>query len=140
MGGKALAQFVAMSIVVINIILKMIMLVLVKWIGYHTESEQTSQIMSSIFITQFFNTGILLILTNANTADAGLFFLPFKGKYNDLNSDWYNDIGASFIITMGTAAVMPAIELCIAYGMQFAFQFMDKGFSLSAQTTKTNTI
>lgn len=139
-GGQALAQFVSVSIIIINIILKMIMLVLVKWIGYHTESEQTSAIMYSIFVTQFFNTGILLILTNANTIDAGLFFLPFKGMYNDLNAQWYDDIGASFIITMLTAAMMPIAELCIAVGMQTAFQFLDRGFSFTGNSTKTNTI
>lgn len=139
-GGKALSQVVSISIVVINLILRTLMLYLIKWIGHHTESEQTAAIMSSIFIVQFFNTAILLILTNANTADAGLGFLPFKGKYNDLNFEWYNDVGASFIITMGTAAVFPVIEFCIAFSMKFAFQFLDRGFSMDKSKTKKNTI
>lgn len=66
-GGAALSKVVSISIVVINIILRTIMLSLIKWIGYHTESEQTGAIMTSIFVVQFFNTAILLILTNANT-------------------------------------------------------------------------
>ena len=53
-GGKALSQVVSISIVVINLVLRAIMLVLIKWIGYHTESEQTASIMTSIFIVQFF--------------------------------------------------------------------------------------
>jgi len=40
---------------------------LISFIGYYTESQQTLVIKSSIFISQFFNTAILLILTNANT-------------------------------------------------------------------------
>jgi len=38
LGGKALSQVVSISIVVINIVLRTIMLILIKMIGYHTES------------------------------------------------------------------------------------------------------
>lgn len=79
-------------------------------------------------------------MTNANTADAGLGFLPFKGKYPDLNFEWYNDIGASFVITMMTAAVFPIIEFCIAFSMKKAFIFLDRSFSCDASKTKKNTI
>jgi len=116
------------------------MLILIKWIGYHTESGQTSAIMTSIFVVQFFNTAILLLLTNANTEDAGLGFLPFKGMYNDLNFEWYNDIGSSFITTMITAGIFPIIEFGIAFGMKTAFKFLDRGCKLSGDSTKKNTI
>lgn len=139
-GGQMLSQVVSVSIVVINLILRSCMLNLITWIGYHTESGQTSAIMTSIFIVQFFNTAILLILTNANTEDAGLGFLPFKGMYNDLNFEWYNDIGSSFITTMTTAAIFPVIEFGIAFSMKFAFKFLDKGCKLNGDTTKKNTI
>jgi hypothetical protein len=131
---------VSISIVVINIVLRTLMLSLLTWIGFHTESEQTSAIMTSIFVVQFFNTAILLILTNANTKYAGLGFLPFDGMYADLNFEWYNDIGASFIVTMLTAAVFPIIEFCIAFGMKTAFKFLDRGCKFSGETTKKNTI
>lgn len=127
MGGQALSQVVSISIIVINIILKIIMLILIKWIGYHTESGQTSAIMSSIFIVQFFNTAILLILTNANTKDAGLGFLPFEGMYPDLNFEWYNDIGSSFITTMITGSLLPVIEFASGFGQKVVFKFLDRG-------------
>jgi len=131
---------VSISIVVINIVLRTLMLSLLTWIGFHTESEQTSAIMTSIFVVQFFNTAILLILTNANTKYAGLGFLPFNGMYADLNFEWYNDIGASFIVTMLTAAVFPIIEFCIAFSMKTVFKFLDRGCKFSGETTKKNTI
>jgi len=139
-GGKALSQVVSISIVVINIILRTIMLSLIKWIGYHTESDQTGAIMTSIFIVQFFNTAILLLLTNANTSYAGLGFLPFEGMYPDLTFEWYNDIGSSFIMTMTTAAIFPIIEFCIAMGMKVTFKFLDRGCKCSGDQTKKNTI
>jgi len=128
-GGLTLAQVVSISIVVINLLLRNSMLTLISWIGYHTESQQTNAIMVSIFIAQFFNTAILLLLTNANTEMAGLSFIPLKGKYPDLNFEWYNDIGASFVITMLTAALFPVIEFSIGFGMKSAFKFLDRSFS-----------
>jgi len=139
-GGKALSYVVSVSIVVINIILRTIMLTLIKWIGYHTESEQTGAIMTSIFVAQFFNTAILLLLTNANTEFAGLGFLPFNGMYPDLTFEWYNDIGSSFVTTMITAAVFPCIEFCIAIGMKILFRFLDRGCKCSGRGTKKTTI
>ena len=56
-----------MAIVLINFALKTINMGLIRYIGYYTESEQTLVIKTSIFVSQFFNTAILLVLTNANT-------------------------------------------------------------------------
>jgi hypothetical protein len=39
---------------------------LINCIGYHTKSEMYTAIMTSVFIASFINTGILLLLTNAN--------------------------------------------------------------------------
>lgn len=116
------------------------MLILIKWIGYHTESEQTNAIMTSIFVVQFFNTAILLILTNANTESAGLGFLPFKGMYPDLNFEWYNDIGASFITTMIVGAMLPVIEFGSGYAQKVVFKFLDRGCKCKGDQTKKKTI
>ncbi len=63
----ALGKVVSFAIVIINTILRTIVMMLIKYIGFYTESEQTLNIKSSIFVTQFFNTAILLLLTGANT-------------------------------------------------------------------------
>ena len=51
---------------VINVIIRTLNITLIQKIGLDTESEQTSMIMQSIFITSFINTGIILLFTNAN--------------------------------------------------------------------------
>lgn len=139
-GGQTLSTIVSVSIVIINLVLRSCMLNLITWIGFHTESAQTNAIMTSIFVVQFFNTAILLILTNANTEIAGLSFIPLKGKYPDLNFEWYNDIGASFVITMITAALFPIIEFSIGFSQKLVFQFLDRGCSCNSQKTKKVTI
>lgn len=51
---------------VVNILLRVINLSLIKSIGFDNESSQVMTIMSSIFYSQFLNTGILIMITNAN--------------------------------------------------------------------------
>jgi hypothetical protein len=80
----ALSQVVTFGIVVINIVIRTINIMLIKKIGYYTESKEARIIMVSIFVSQFFNTAILLLLANANTQQTWLFFLPLDGQYPDL--------------------------------------------------------
>ena len=84
---------VSIGIVVFNIIIREANMFLIKKIGYHTESEQTSAIFLAIFIATFLNTGLLILLTGANTADTFLSWLPLRGSYTDLTPNWYLDIG-----------------------------------------------
>jgi hypothetical protein len=55
-------------ITVVNIIIRELCIFLIKKIGYHLESEEVTDVMRIIFIATFFNTAILLLLTNANTS------------------------------------------------------------------------
>jgi len=61
-GGYALSEAVTVMITVVNTIIKLICMYLIKCIAYHTESEEVSGIMTSIFIATFFNTAILLLI------------------------------------------------------------------------------
>jgi hypothetical protein len=65
--GLGLSQVVSFSVVIVNFILKTANILLIKFIGYNTESDQTMGIKYSIFVAQFFNTAILILLINANT-------------------------------------------------------------------------
>ena len=54
------------KIIAINYILRLFIIKLIVYIGYDTESEQTKLITNGVFIVQFFNTALLLLLVNAN--------------------------------------------------------------------------
>lgn len=138
--GLGLSNIVSFSIVIVNFILRTANMILIKYIGHHTESKQTTGIMTSIFVSSLFNTAILLLLANANTQQTWLFWLPFKGEYPDLTYEWYNDVGSSLIITMLTAAFMPAVEFMIQLSMRTAFRILDSGFKCRKYSTKKKTI
>ena len=113
---------------------------LIAFIGYYTESEQTLVIKSSIFVSQFFNTAILLLLTNANTRHTILAFLPFRGIYPDLTQEWYSDVSASLVNTMRTAAFWPIIEFCIFFAMKLLFRLLDRSCRCNSNRTKSKSI
>lgn len=53
-------------IIAINYILRIFIIKLIIYIGKDTESEQTKMITNGVFLVQFFNTALLLLLVNAN--------------------------------------------------------------------------
>jgi hypothetical protein len=67
-------------------------------------------------------------------------FLPFKGSYPDLTFEWYNDVGASLIMTMLFAAVWPIVEFSYLYPMKVFFRLLDRSFSCNKNKTKSKSI
>lgn len=94
---------------------------LINLIGYSTNSDKYSAIMTSVFITSFINTGILLLLTNANFEYTFLSFLPIKNQFADFTVSWFTNIGGSIAQTMLIQACMPYIEICIALSIKTLF-------------------
>ena len=62
----ALSNLATVLVSVVNIIVRTMTFSLIDFIGYETESEKVAMIMQVVFITCFFNTAILGLITNAN--------------------------------------------------------------------------
>jgi len=70
-----------------NVILKKSTIALLTWVGEDTYSQRLASITTGVFVAQFFNTGILLLLVNANLKEhlPGFIAVLFQGKYYDYN-------------------------------------------------------
>lgn len=92
----------AILVSVINIILRTISFGLITWIGYDARSAEISNILTTVFFTNFINTGVLLLLINADLTKLSVYTkdLPLRGVYPDLNENWYADIGPALVQTM----------------------------------------
>ena len=113
---------VMVAIIAINFILKMIVIKLITWIGYDTHSELMTTITNAVFFSLFFNTGILLTLTNANLSDvSGWMSVVFHSTYYDYSPRWYAVIGATLVSTMRLNAFMPPIFELITNAQVWAF-------------------
>ena len=120
-----------MSIFIIgtNYILRLVIIYLIVYIGKDTESEQTRLIMLGVFIVQFFNTALLLLLVNANLSEQfTLLGLIFKGKIADFDSFWFGDLGKNLVMAMCYNIAFPIIEAMGYWGMRIGFRLMDRHF------------
>ena len=82
-------------IVVINMLIREITIALIIWIGYDTHSEKLTKITNGVFIGQFFNTAILLLLVYANFTESSLPLTSFfNGPFYDYSDKWYAIVGS----------------------------------------------
>lgn len=101
---------VMVAIIGINYILKQLIIMLITWIGYDTHSELMTTITNGVFVGLFFNTGILLTLTNANLNSVSSWLgIIFSSNYYDYTPQWYAVIGSTLISTMRLNAFMPPV-------------------------------
>ena len=93
--GFSLTNAVTVLVTIINIVIRLLNIKLINAVGYHTLSMQVSLIMLAIFWAQFINTGIILLMTNAELKDAPYPFalIPIHNQFPDLNENWYEEIG-----------------------------------------------
>lgn len=67
--GKVFSLSITAVIIIFNTILKKIIISLITWVGEDTFSQRLTSITNGVFVAQFFNTGILLVLVNANLGE-----------------------------------------------------------------------
>jgi hypothetical protein len=146
-GGYAIGELVTVAITVVNIIIRSLCIFLLKKVGYHTETEEITAIMMTIFIATFFNTAILLLLADADLQQVKLLsWIPgLNGPFPDLTEQWYIIIGPSMILTMFLNSIYPWIDFGISFGTIMASRIMDQGCKSYCcchkdKTTKAKTI
>ena len=64
-----LGQSISFIIIGVNVVLKLIIIELIIWVGDDTQSKQKASVVNGVFYAQFFNTGFLLLLVNANLSE-----------------------------------------------------------------------
>jgi hypothetical protein len=129
-------------IIGINYFLRLVLVKIVYYMGKQSQSEQTELVTNVVFTCQFFNTAILLMLVNANLGPQGIPILSdlFTGNISDFDDSWFNDIGNTLIGAMIFNIYFPVIEFVGFWFMRFGFRFLDRGCSLSSNSTKKVTI
>lgn len=95
--GNYISTSVSVTISGLNFAMAMVNMFLIKKIGYNFNSELINKVMQFVFIAQFINTGILLLLTNANFENSPLSFIPIRNKFSDFSNVWYLTIGKSIV-------------------------------------------
>lgn len=124
-----LTNGITVVIIAVNYLLKMFTIDLITWIGYDTHSELMTKITNGVFIALFFNTGILLVLTNSNLSDVSDWLATiFNGTYYDYSPMWYANVGSVLVSTMWLNAFMPPVYEGMAFATSWIFRQMDNGW------------
>lgn len=147
---QALSFFSVFMVVCVNVLLARILDTLVTLEKHHTQSGQVVSRVTKVFLAQFFNTAILLVIINANlnyffeddeaTNGFGLSAFPIlNGKYADFSPAWYSDVGVSLILTMIINTYSPHVYVVMNYLRQEWKRFADRGYSSDYSLTKLDT-
>lgn len=125
-GGYAIGESVTVAITVVNTIIRTLCIMMIKMVGYHTETGEIAAITMTIFIATFFNTGVLLLLADADLSQVSfLGWIPLNGPFPDLTEQWYIVIAPSMVMTMAINAVYPYIDFGISFGTLVLFRCLD---------------
>ena len=69
--------------------------------GSHSTNDETKRQFQKILIMQFINIAVVILIVNINLFENGLLGFPvFAGDYDDLNSDWYAQVGKTISFTL----------------------------------------
>ena len=94
-------------VVGLDLVLRYTAIYLFMNVGYDTYSELMSKIVNGVFIVLFLNTGIILVLVQANFSDITIRMSLFDGPYYDYSPKWYSTVGSTLVYKMLLASVMP---------------------------------
>ena len=118
----------------------MVCIMLVDWIRFPTETIRLSKTTTVTFWVQFFNSGFLLLLVNANMTEQPFAFGLTSGSIPDFNNQWYRGVGNVIIGAMFFNLYYPLLEAGLYWAMRVWGRFRDRSCRCSGRTTKTKSI
>lgn len=119
-----------------NTVIRYVVIAAINAIGCDDESNRMQHITNIIFICQFFNTGILLLLCNANGEGQGIMAKVFtKGYDTDFNQNWFQTFGDTIIGAMVFNIWYPFVGEILWATIRQAKRWVDKSKSESENET-----
>ena len=136
---------VSFLIVGVNFALKVLLVELIKSLRLKTVSLETNYTMLTIFVGQFVNTAVLIVLNNASFRDfdggKGPLSLVFSvGTESDFTVTWYRTVGTTIMRTMISQAIWPLIEFGMFYSLLNATRFFDRSWGNDTFASKVPSV
>jgi len=141
--SKILGTSIAFIIIAINTVLRKVIIALITNIQLDTYSAELAAITNGVFIAQFMNSGLLLLMVNANLEEHHSWIFPtqaFRGPYHDYEPRWYADIGQKIFQTMIINSIMPYVGLLVGFVIPKIKQSLDNGFTGNRWKTKKHSM
>ena len=140
-----IAMGVSFLIVGVNFALKVILVDLIKSLRLKTVTLETNYTMITIFVGQFINTAVLIVLNNASFKDFdggdGPLSLVFSvGTETDFTVTWYKTVGTTIMRTMTSQAIWPLIEFGMFWSLMNFSRCYDRGFGSDTFVSKAPSV
>jgi len=81
---------ITVGIVLLNTILKNGCIFIIGKIGLPYNSDEISRIVVAVFIAQYFNIGLVLLIANASFYNTPFAFLHVSNLFSDYTAEWYS--------------------------------------------------
>lgn len=111
--GQGIAIASSLVTVVINAIITKVIPVMSAWERHHTVTHQASSTAVKIFLAQFINTAIILVVVNARLpgeiGESVQIMGLFSGEFDGFTIGWYTTVGAPLVHTMLAQVVAPHV-------------------------------
>lgn len=110
--SKILGLCISLVVVAINILLRISIIFMLKKFGPPTRSKETSAILEGIFIAQFINTALVILIVCANLSEHEPKEVTkiFNGPFYDFSPKWYTTVGTKVCITLTIETLIPYIR------------------------------
>ena len=140
-----IAQCVSILIVLVNFILKVLLVDMIKSLHLKTVTKETNYTMITIFVGQFINTAVLIVLNNASFKDfdggnGPLSLIFFVGTETDFSVAWYRTVGTTIMRTMTSQAIWPLIEFGMFWSLMNFSRCSDRSFTNDTYNTKAPSV
>ena len=136
---------ISVSIAIINTILRESLRLSAKFEGHYTVSEKLSSAFSKMWVLQFVNTAIILIIINNRFSPDGLITtvtratgtsgILFNGDYADFNTEWYALVGITIFTNAFIGGIAPVGGIS-TYFIGLLKRCWDRGCSKDIRKTK----
>ena len=131
---QATIYFPSIVISIINIVACMIFERLAYLDGSHTTNDETKSQFQKILLLQFINIGCVILLVNINIFDGGLSGFPIlAGDYDDLNAEWYSQVGKTISFTWFLNIFSPHASKMLWPALKFCKRWKDRSYGFSVR-------
>jgi hypothetical protein len=134
---NSISTSIAIVIPIINTILIMMMKFLAKFEKNKTLTQELLSTTWKMFILQFINTGLAIVLVNMlikSVKDNIKDFPLFTGKFSDLDPGWYSVVGVTILFSMLLNIIVPHVSVAAGVLITYVFRYLDSGFSCGKKT------
>jgi hypothetical protein len=137
---QSLTYGIAAAISIMNFLLRLFLREFSRFEAEHTVSKQIASSITKMWIVQYVNTGIIILMVNHNydrlfEINSDSFVPLLNGKFNDFVSDWYVEVGALIVVTTFVSTVFPALGF-LFYCQAKCRRCRDRGCSSNVRSTK----